>query len=122
MTGITQLIDTGRTGLDAAIQAMETVSNNTANVNTPGYNVESVRQTEVPGLMNGAGLGTDVTSIQRAFNQFVFSQMVSAGSSSQAAQVAQANAQNLGAIFPVTSGGAGGLGAVLTGFFSAMNA
>jgi flagellar hook-associated protein 1 len=122
MTGITQLIDTGRTGLDAATQAMETVSNNTANVNTPGYNVESVRQTEVPGLPNGAGLGTDVTSIQRAFNQFVFSQMVGAGSASQAARVAQASAQNLAAIFPVASGGAGGLGAALTGFFAAMNA
>jgi len=122
MTGITQLIDTGWSGLDAATQAMETVSNNTANVNTPGYNVESVRQTEVPGLPNGAGLGTDVTSIQRAFNQFVFSQMVGAGSASQAAQVAQSNAQNLAAIFPVASGGAGGLGAALTGFFTTMNA
>jgi flagellar hook-associated protein 1 FlgK len=122
MTGITQLISTGRTGLDAATQAMETVSNNTANVNTPGYDVESVQQVEIPGLQNGVGIGADVTSIQRAFNQFVFSQMVSAGSASQAAQVAQNNAQNLAAIFPIASGGAGGLGAALTGFFTAMNA
>jgi flagellar hook-associated protein 1 FlgK len=122
MTGITQLINTGRTGLDAATQAMETVSNNTANVNTPGYNVESVRQVEIPGLLSGVGVGTDVVSIQRAFNQFVFSQMVSAGSASQAAQVAQNNAQNLAAIFPIASGGAGGLGAALSGFFTAMSA
>lgn len=122
MSGLSQLINTGWSGLDAATQAMETVSNNTANVNTPGYNVESVQQAEVPGLPNGAGLGTDVTSIQRAFNQFVFSQMVSAGSANQAAQVTQDSAQNLAAIFPVASGGAGGLGAALTGFFSAMNA
>jgi flagellar hook-associated protein 1 FlgK len=122
MTGITQLISTGRTGLDAATHALETVSNNTANVNTPGYDVESVQQVEIPGLQNGVGIGADVTSIQRAFNQFVFSQMVSAGSASQAAQVAQNNAQNLAAIFPIASGGAGGLGAALTDFFTAMNA
>lgn len=34
----------------------------------------------------------------------------------------QNNAQNLAAIFPVASGGAGGLGAALSAFFSAMNA
>src|SRR6202051_1885131 len=106
MSGLSQLIGTGLSGLDAATQAMETVSNNTANVNTPGYNVESVRQVEIAGLPNGVGIGTDVTSIQRSFNQFVFSQMVSAGSASQAAQVAQSNAQNLAAIFPIASGGA----------------
>ena len=107
MSGLSQLINTGWSGLDAATKAMETVSNNTANVNTPGYNVQSVQQVEVPGLPNGAGVGTDVTSIQRAFNQFVFSQLVSAGSANQAAQVAQNSAQNLAAIFPVASGGAG---------------
>ena len=48
--------------------------------------------------------------------------MVGATSANQAAQVAQTNAQNLSAIFPVASGGAGGLGAALTSFFAAMNA
>jgi flagellar hook-associated protein 1 FlgK len=122
MTGIGQLINTGWSGLEAATEAMETVSNNTANVNTQGYDVESVQQTEITGLPGGVGLGADVTSIQRAFDQFAFSQMVGAGSVNQAAQVAQTNAQNLAAIFPVASGGAGGLGAALTSFFSAMNA
>jgi len=103
MSGLGQLISTGWTGLDAATKAMDTVSNNTANVNTPGYNVESVQQAELPGLPNGVGIGSDVTSIQRSFNQFVFSQLVSAGSVSQAAQVVQNNAQNLAAIFPVAS-------------------
>lgn len=121
MTGLSQLISTGATGLDAATQALETVSNNTANVNTPGYNVESVRQVEAPGLPGGVGVGTNVTSIQRAFDQFVFAQTLSAGSANQAAQIVQTNAQTLSAMFPVASGGAGGLGASLTSFFSAMN-
>ena len=122
MTGLSQLINAGWTGLDAAAQALETVSNNTSNVNTPGYNVENVQQAALPGAPGQPGRGTEVTSIQRAFDQFVFGQMVSATSSSQAAQVAQNGAQNLASIFPVASGGAGGLGAALSSFFSAMNA
>lgn len=121
MSGLTQIINTGWSGLEAATQALETVSNNTANVNTPGYNVESVKQASVPGLPGTPGGGVNVTSIQRAFDQFIFAQMIGAGSASQAAQVAQDNAQNLTAIFPVASGGANGLGATLTSFFSAMN-
>jgi flagellar hook-associated protein 1 FlgK len=121
MSGLSQLFNTAWTGLNAASQALETVSNNTANVNTAGYNVESVQQTELPGLPGEPGAGTDVTSIQRSFNQFVFSQLVGAGSANQAAQVAQDNTQNLTAIFPVTSGGAGGLSANLTSFFSTMD-
>jgi flagellar hook-associated protein 1 FlgK len=121
MTGLSQIIDSGWTGLDAAIQALQTVSNNTSNVNTPGYDVESVQQTEVPGSVGQPGMGTEVTSIQRSFDQFIFAQMVNAGSANQAAQVAQDNAENLTAIFPVASGGSGGLGVSLTNFFTGMN-
>ena len=121
MSGLSQVINAASSGLAAASQALETVSNNTANINTPGYDVESVHQIELPGVDGGPGAGTQVTSIQRAYDQFVFSQMVNATSASQAAQVAQSNAENLTAIFPVASGGAGGLGATLTSFFSGMN-
>jgi flagellar hook-associated protein 1 len=121
MTGLTQILQIGLSGLSAATEAMQTVSNNTANVNTPGYNVESVDQTELPGLDGGPGQGTDVTSIQRAFDQFAYQEVVGASSANQAAQVVQTNAQNLAAVFPVASGGAGGLGAALDSFFAAAN-
>lgn len=121
MSGLTQVINSGWSGLDAATQALETVSNNTSNVNTPGYNVESVQQTELPGIAGGPGVGTQVTSIQRAYDQFVFSEMVNATSANEAAQVAQSNAESLTAIFPVASGGTGGLGATLTSFFAGIN-
>ena len=49
MSGLSQLVNIGLTGLSAAQQGIETVSNNTANVNTPGYNVESINQVELPG-------------------------------------------------------------------------
>ena len=55
MTGLTQILQIGLSGLSAATEAMQTVSNNTANVNTPGYNVESVNQTELPGISGGPG-------------------------------------------------------------------
>jgi flagellar hook-associated protein 1 len=117
-TGLSAVINTGWSGLDAATEALETISNNTANVNTPGYNVESVQQSELPGEAGQPGLGTQVTSIQRSYDQFVFSQLVNATSANQAAQTAQDNAEQLTAIFPVASGGAGGLSASLTTFFS----
>jgi flagellar hook-associated protein 1 FlgK len=121
MSGLTQLIDTAWTGLDAASQALQTLANKTANVNTPGYDIESVQQAELPGQFGGSGSGTEVTSIQRAFDQFAFTQVVGATSANQAAQVVQTSAQNLSALFPVASGGQGGLGATLTSFFGAMN-
>ncbi|HVC53106.1 MAG TPA: flagellar hook-associated protein FlgK [Stellaceae bacterium] len=121
MTGLTQLLYTGASGVMAATEAMQTVSNNTANVNTPGYNVQSVNQVQIPGQPGVPGSGVQVTSIQRSFQQFVYQQLVAAGSASQAAQVNQTSAQTLSALFPVASGGANGLGATLNSFFAAVN-
>lgn len=120
MTGLTQLVQIGLTGLSAAAEGMQTVANNTANVNTPGYNLQAVHQTELPGD-GGVGHGANVASVQRAFDQFVYQETVRASSVNQAAQVVQSGARNLAAIFPVASGGAGGLGAALDSFFSAAN-
>lgn len=122
MSGIGDLLNAGITGLQAALEAMQAVSNNTANVNTPGYNVEHVNQSEIPGLTGQPGSGTQVTSVQRAFNQFIYQQLVAAGSSNQAAQTNQTLAQTLSALFPVASGGANGLGASISSFFAAANA
>lgn len=122
MSGISELLNAGISGLQAALEAMQAVSNNTANVNTPGYNVESVQQSQIPSIAGEPGLGTEVTSIQRAFNQFIYQQVVEAGSASQAAQTTQTSAQTLSALFPVASGGATGLGSSISSFFSAANA
>jgi len=121
MPGLTQLLQIGLSGLSAASEGMQTVSSNTANVNTPGYNVESIDQTELPGSDGGPGLGTDVTSVQRAFDQFAYQEVIGASSANEAAQVVETQSQDLAALFPVASGGAGGLGAALSSFFSAAN-
>jgi flagellar hook-associated protein 1 FlgK len=121
MTGLSQLLETGWTGLAAATEALQTVSDNTANANTPGYNVESVNQTELPGIAGGPGYGTSVTSVQRAFDQFAFQQVVAAVSANQAAQVVENNGSALAALFPTASGGTGGIGAAIGNFFAAVN-
>jgi flagellar hook-associated protein 1 len=124
MTGLTQLLNVGASALDAATQGMQTVSNNTANANTPGYNLESINQVSLPGTQypaGGIGMGTEVTSVQRAFNQFVFQEIIGATATNQAAQVVTSNAQNLAAIFPVASGGANGIGDAISTFFSDIN-
>lgn len=121
MAGLTQLIDIAASGLAAATAGMETVSNNTANVNTPGYDVERVAQVALAGSGDPVGRGTDVTAIQRAFDQFAFQQVVAASSAGQASQTLQTNTAALAALFPLASGGSGGLGAALSGFFTAAN-
>lgn len=119
MSNLAQIENIGLSGLEAATTAMATVSNNTANASTSGYSVESVNQAELPGVGDSPGAGTEVTSIQRAFDQFVYQAVVQASSANQAAQVVQTNAQNLAAAFPVASGGAGGLSSSISSFFAA---
>lgn len=122
MTGLSQLINIGLSGLSAATEGMQTVSNNTSNVNTPGYDVESLNQVALPGSggpPGNVGTGANVTSIARGFDQFIFNQLVQATSANQAAQTIQTNASSLASIFPIGSGGAGGLGQALDTFFAA---
>ncbi|HJU20024.1 MAG TPA: flagellar hook-associated protein FlgK [Stellaceae bacterium] len=121
MAGLTQLLDIAASGLSAATAGAETVSNNTANVNTPGYNTEAVSQTALAQSGDSVGRGTQVTAIGRAFDPFAFQQVVASSSAAQASQVLQQNSAALAALFPVASGGSGGLGAAFSSFFAAAN-
>jgi flagellar hook-associated protein 1 FlgK len=58
--------------LQALQQAMAVTSNNVANANTPGYDVESIDLTSAPPQSNGSvriGAGVDVSGVSRAFSQ-----------------------------------------------------
>jgi flagellar hook-associated protein 1 FlgK len=121
MAGLTQAIDIAASGLAAATAGMETVSNNTANVNTPGYDTEAISQAALAQSGDPGGSGTEVTSVRRAFDQFAFQQVVAASSANGASQTLQQSSAALAALFPVASGGAGGLGAAVSGFFAAAN-
>src|SRR5579885_1075242 len=103
MSSLTQIIQVSTTGLEAATAAMQTISNNTANATTPGYNVESVSQIELAGISGSPGQGTEITSIQRAFNEFVYQEVLHATSAAQSAQVVSNTSQLLNTLFPVAS-------------------
>ena len=124
MTGLTQVLNVGISGIEAATQGMQTVSNNTANVNTPGYNMETINQVALNGVdmpAGGLGAGVNVTSVQRAFNQFVYQEILGATATNQSANTVLSNTQNLAGIFPVASGGANGLGQAIGNFFGGAN-
>jgi flagellar hook-associated protein 1 len=78
-------LQTALSGLEAAQAAIDTVGQNIANANTPGYSRQRVVQTEnnpltIPALSSitgqGAqvGLGVDITTITRVRDQFLDSQ------------------------------------------------
>ena len=74
----------GLSGLEAAQTAINTVSNNITNLNTPGYVREVVQQS--PSVAGGAVDGVTVDDIQRVTNQFLeaanFQASAAAGSAS----------------------------------------
>jgi flagellar hook-associated protein 1 FlgK len=124
MGGINQVLGSALSGLLAAQEGMATEANNTSNVNTPGYAVEGLNQIETlgtPGPVGGVGTGTSVTSIQRSFDQYVYQEMVQADSVNQAAQVVLSGTSSLSSVFPLASGGAGGLGQIIDSLFTAAN-
>lgn len=124
MSGLTQVLNVGISGLTAAMEGMQTVSNNTANVNTPGYNMETINQVALNSSTlpaGGLGSGTQVQSVQRAFNQFIYQEILGATATNQAAQTVVSNTQNLTAIFPVASGGENGLSEAINNFFGGVN-
>jgi len=124
MGGINQVLDSALSGLLAAQEGMATEANNTSNVNTPGYALEGLNQIETIGTtgpIGGTGTGTSVVSIQRSFDQYVYQEMVQADSVNQAAQVVSSGTSSLSSVFPLASGGAGGLGNIIGSLFAAAN-
>ena len=63
------ILNIATSGLQAAQAGLGAVSNNVANVNTPGYAREIANQSTFN--VGGAGAGVDVTSITRVINQFL---------------------------------------------------
>src|SRR6185437_9955948 len=74
---MSDLLSTGVSGLLAFQAALETVSNNISNANTPGYDVESTNLVTNPASATAGGwIGNGVTvgSVTRSYNQFLAQQ------------------------------------------------
>ncbi|MCL2877025.1 MAG: flagellar hook-associated protein FlgK [Betaproteobacteria bacterium] len=74
------LLNIGLTGVNAAQGQLITTSHNIANVNTPGFHRQKVIQSAMTPFFSGAGFfgtGTKMTTVVRAYDQFLENQMLS---------------------------------------------
>lgn len=72
------ILSNATSGLNAAQAALNTISNNISNVNTPGYTRETVTQQE--NVVGGAGAGVSVSGVQLVTNQYLQAASMTAGS------------------------------------------
>ncbi|MCL4428317.1 MAG: flagellar hook-associated protein FlgK [Deltaproteobacteria bacterium] len=78
MLTINNILDIADSAMTANQAAMNTVSQNVANVNTPFYNSETPIETEAPAVVGAPytyGTGVNVNNIQRSTNNFVQSEV-----------------------------------------------
>jgi flagellar hook-associated protein 1 FlgK len=91
------ILQTATSGLNAAQAALNAISDNIANVNTPGYVRKTVIQQQL--VVNGAGQGVDVTGVQRVTNQYLQSASQTAGSDSSRYSIYSQFLDNAQALF-----------------------
>lgn len=113
------LLNIGTRSLAAAQGALSTVSNNIANVNTPGYSRQEAILSTSPGQFTGSGFfgrGVDLTTVRRQYDQFLTS-AVQSNTAQAAADSARSNAlADLDSLF---SDPELGIGAAVDGMLSA---
>jgi flagellar hook-associated protein 1 FlgK len=85
MSSLSDVLNIASSGLQTAQTQVRVISDNVANVNTPGYSRKVVTQSEL--TAGGQGQGVNVTAIQRAANQFLQQASLSASSGEGSAQV-----------------------------------
>ena len=93
--------------------ALQTVGNNIANVNTPGYSRQSVVLTSVPGQFSGSGYfgkGVDIVTVQRNYSDFLTKQ---AALTKSAATFDSTRYNSLVQLENIFQGGQDGLGATI---------
>ena len=77
---LTATLRTASSGLQAAQASLRTVSDNIANVNTPGYVRKAVNQSSL--VVDGAGAGVKIDGVKRVTDQYL--QLASLTASSDA--------------------------------------
>jgi flagellar hook-associated protein 1 FlgK len=100
---------------------LQTTGNNIANVNTPGYSRQTAVLQTVSGQFSGSGYvgrGVDVTTITRAYSDFLIRQSALAGATSAGDSARADKLKQLEGIFP---GGTSGLGAAVNDMLNAFS-
>jgi flagellar hook-associated protein 1 FlgK len=120
------ILNVGARSLLVNQKILETVGNNIANVNTPGYSRQTVAVHSVEGQFSGGGYygnGVDITTVQRSYSDFLTKQAALMKSVAAADASRYDKLQQLEGVF---SGGTDGLGAsvsdLLNSFSDIVNA
>ncbi|HJV79594.1 flagellar hook-associated protein FlgK [Noviherbaspirillum sp.] len=74
------ILGVGQSALNAAQTGLVTTGHNIANVNTPGYSRQEIVQVAAPAQNIGVGFvgkGTEVSNVQRVFDQYLYNQVLS---------------------------------------------
>jgi flagellar hook-associated protein 1 FlgK len=96
MSSLSVSLQTAASGLQAAQASLTAISDNIANVNTPGYVRKTVNQQEL--VVAGAGEGVDITGVQRVTNQYLQAASLGASADASGASIISqylSNAQDL---------------------------
>lgn len=118
MSGI---LNVGTRALQANQVALQTAGNNIANVNTPGYSRQTAVMQTVPSQFTGAGYigkGVEVSTIERAYSEFLTRQSALASATSSGDTARAAKLTQLETLF---QGGTGGLGAAVSDMLNAFS-
>jgi flagellar hook-associated protein 1 FlgK len=114
------LINIGLSGLTAAQWGLTTTSENISNSTTPGYDVENPVYAESTGEYTGSGYlpeGVSTTTVQRAYSQYLASQLNTAQSLSSSLS---ANYAMLSQLNNVVGSPTSGISSAITSFFSGL--
>ena len=96
------LLNIGSSSLAAAQGALNTVSHNIANANTPGYSRQEAVLATAGGLYTGSGFfgrGVDITTVRRQYDQFLTTAVQSASALSAADAARASGLDGLDAVF-----------------------
>lgn len=118
MSGIMNI---GVLALQANQAALQTVSHNIANVNTPGYSRQSVQLQNIAGQFTGSGYfgkGVDVLTVTRTYSDFLTRQAAAAQS---VAAGDSTRLDKLNQLQDYFKGGANGLGASVSDMLNAFS-
>lgn len=115
------ILNIGISGLNAAQAGLATTSHNISNVNTPGYSrQEAVQSTNTPQFTGSGfiGQGTNISTVKRAYSDFLVAQTREAQSQSGQMDSLSSQLQNIDNILADPQVG---LSPALDSFFSAVN-
>lgn len=104
------LMSIGKAAMYANYAALQTVGNNIANANTPGYSRQEIQLADSPSQFTGSGFfgkGVQVTTISRAYDQLLTQQAVASSSTAASDNARADKLDQLEQVFPIGEAGVG---------------